>query len=125
MCKACQRDYIPKHTKRDLNSVVKVCACCGRSLSARMFVADQKADDKLSTKCRSCKSWRGRNEPTIEDVELFEATFRDILLTASKRADPITERALYENYFAKEFNKRGLSDEWKLPIWVNHDTLLD
>ena len=126
MCKACQKTYVPKHTKRNLDEITKSCGCCGRTLSARMFVADQTAIDKLASKCRSCKAWRAQTEPSLLEVELYETEICDILQLASERVDdPARDRALYENFVAKLFHKRGLDTKWKLPIWVNNDTLLD
>ena len=67
-----------------------------------------------------------KTQPSWDDIALYEREMADILRTASELVSDVRrERNLYENYIAKEFAKRGLTKEWKLPIWINKDTLID
>lgn len=125
-CKSCGSKHVPVRKNRKLDEVDKECVCCGRLLNSRMFTNEYHTEDGLSRKCRICKSWRDSGTPTLEEVVEFQDTLYDILRTAASMvSDPCRDRALYENFIAKEFYKRKISAKWGPPIWVNQHTLLD
>lgn len=125
VCKKCSKDYKPSRKNRDLSTYEKPCESCSRTLSARMFVSSAQTEDKLSARCRTCSAALS-GTVDAERARLFEQELADILRTAASQVeDPATDRALFENYVAKEFRRRGLDREWKLPVWVNAKTLLE
>lgn len=126
MCKSCEKTYKSSKTRKVLIDITKVCKSCSRKLDSVMYVWDQKTSDHLSENCRTCKCWRHSYKPSIEEIESFEQRSKEALLAASSYVEnPVTQRALFENYVIKEFDKRGLSNDWKLPIWVSKQTMLE
>lgn len=105
---------------------MKICDCCGRNLDEGMFLAQSTSIDKLSKKCRVCKSWRGPGKPTPEEAEQFYLDLIEVLKNAA-RAVPLyrRDRAQFENFVHKEFVKANLDQKWKLPVWVNEQTILE
>ncbi len=117
---------------------MKECNKCGRSLDSIMFTKSSSYEDNLSPNCRTCKSWKGsKMHLTVELVESFELQAFTALAQAAQLMaesllldewtveDIVANRTLYENFAAKTWEEHDLSQDWKLPIWINPHTLLN
>lgn len=126
LCKDCIGDYQPTRSRTDFTGYRKTCSLCLRELDHRRFLWEQHSSDKLSSKCRTCKSWKGKKPPTLEEIVNFEVVLKRILRTAAERVEnPSKDRAIFENYVVKSFDRSGLSENWKYPIWISSHTILE
>lgn len=117
ICKECEKSNVVTQVHVSLEGVVKECGNCHRTLSSRAFSYQQYADDKLSDECRTCKSYKGTGNPTLEQVLEYEEQMREIF--KSIKYDPDEHRILFERQVIYALEDTGLDQRWKLPVWIN------
>ena len=124
-CKACRKLDLSDYTKRVLDPIFKNCSNCKRTMPRQMFVYSQNTDDCLTDTCRSCKLYRPRGFPSLEQVEYYEYQLRELVRTARQHFNPETERVLFEEFVYKQYHLRGIGHTWKTPLWLNDKLFKD
>lgn len=117
ICKICEKANVVQQVHVSLENIEKECGNCHRTLSSRAFRYSQYSEDKLNDWCRTCRSYRKRTGPTLEQVLEHEARLQEIL--ANIDVDPEAHRLLVERHVIYAFEDLDLNKDWKLPVWVN------
>jgi hypothetical protein len=125
-CKICIPLYAaaPKRQRLDLADVSKTCSSCNRYLNARAFMYAQSSPDRLASKCRTCKMYRPQGNPTVEQVEDFEAQLTEILQDVMNILDFDKERAQFEAAVYEQLQHKGLLKDWKPPVWIHKSSII-
>jgi hypothetical protein len=116
-CDDCWPNYTPKRSRQDLSAVEKICGGCGRTLNARAFFYSQHSKDKLTNKCRTCRS--SKAPFTVDDAIAFEVAMCEIILNAVDDCGGINEhRAEFDELVVSGMEAAGLLDKWNPPVWI-------
>jgi predicted nucleic acid-binding protein len=68
--------------------------------------------------------YRPQGNPTVEQVEDFEAQLTEILQDVMNILDFDKERAQFEAAVYEQLQHKGLLKDWKPPVWIHKSSII-
>lgn len=97
----------------------KKCVACNRILDLRMFIYDSSYPDRMSDKCRTCKSYRKRQDPSLEEVDEYEDFISTLITKTRLKLDPIDQRIQFTSSIYQAFKQSDFNKRWRAPVWID------